>query len=165
MAMPTNSLTQSISFAQLQNEFGGSDPVGMAEYYRGAGAGYVPWAVSRRIASWTQYSFNLGVQSVSQTTNSQYGPIEVWHFNSGIVHQGLGASSAVTGPNYWSYQRGNYHSQVATPADTKNNVPAYVTYYYQIKRYQHNWQSVDVNHNIPSSGTISMSQFYGGTDD
>jgi hypothetical protein len=160
MAMPTNSLTQSISFAQLQNEFGGSDPVGMAEYYRGAGAGYVPWAVSRRIASWTQYGFVQDDTAIAQLTNSQYGPIEVWHFNSGIVHQGLGASY-----QNGSYQRGDWVGSIATAADTKNNIPAYTTYYYKIKRWQYNWTSVNVNQNVPSSATISMLQFYGGTDD
>ena len=163
MAMPASSLTQSISFAQLQNEYGGSDPVGMNEYYRSGG--YVPTSVSRRIASWTQFSFNGTVNSVAQTTDGEYGPIQVWRFNSVAVYTAAGASTAVTGPNYWSYQRGDYHSQVATPADTKNNVPAYVTYFYKIKRYQHNWESVNVNQNVPTSDTISMLQFYGGTDD
>lgn len=38
MALPTTSL----SFSALQTEFGGSNPISLSEYYRGAGGGYVP---------------------------------------------------------------------------------------------------------------------------
>jgi hypothetical protein len=38
MTLPTTSL----SFSALQTEFGGSNPISLSEYYRGAGGGYVP---------------------------------------------------------------------------------------------------------------------------
>ena len=38
MALPTTSL----SFSALQTEFGGSNPISLSEYYRGAGGGWVP---------------------------------------------------------------------------------------------------------------------------
>lgn len=163
MAMPTNSATQSISFLQMQTEFGGSSPIGMGEYYRSGS--YVPNTVSRRLTSWTQYSFDLNEESVAQSDGGAYGAIQVWHFNGGIVFVGAGASTQVSGTNGYGYKRGTYMSSLYTAEDTKNNVPAFTTYYYKIQQWQYNWESVSANQSVPTSGTMSMLQFYGGTDD
>lgn len=58
MALPTTSL----SFSALQTEFGGSNPISLSEYYRGAGGGYVPSGTTSSYGTIpTSGQINLGV--------------------------------------------------------------------------------------------------------
>ena len=58
MALPTTSL----SFSALQTEFGGSNPISLSEYYRGAGGGYVPSGTTSAYGTIpTSGQINLGV--------------------------------------------------------------------------------------------------------
>lgn len=65
MALPTTSL----SFSALQTEFGGSNPISLSEYYRGAGNGYVPSGTTSAYGTIpTSGQISLGVFRGTQKT-------------------------------------------------------------------------------------------------
>ena len=112
----------------------------MSEYYRGGS--YVP---STGAGSYTSYYGSLGSPTYYFTNTGSI----VWN----------GASIGNAGTNATSYTAGGYTYQRGSLFYTQTG--KFTVYYYQVRRRQ---SSVSINTGIPSSGTISMSQFYGGRD-
>lgn len=144
-----------ISLSQVQAEFGGANPISMSEYYRG-GAN-VP---STRATSSTVREPSSG------TVNSQTSPLAAtWNVNPGngtvliqwpsgtTIVQGAtaGITSYTAGGS--TYYRGSFHYS-----------DQYAGTFYNLHRVRTVASTTNINTAIPASGTISMNQFYGGTN-
>lgn len=139
-----------ISLSQVQSEFGGSNPISMSEYYRG-GAN-VPTTVTGSPGAWSSYQANVSTYYWSDVGNSGTVMIE-WN----NVQVGSFQSSATTfTAGGYEYEKGTLFS---SSGGGKGGGPT--TYYYRVRRRTAG-SSTTVNTSVPSSGTISMNQFYGG---
>ena len=146
-----------ISFLSLQYEFGGANPIGMNEYYRGganvpttvgtAAGGYSGWSAAHTNQSW-----------IITNTGSGFSYIMNWN--------GTQVYSSTTAPGNGTYiaNLGGYDYERNATAWTTTYPGKYggnlITYYTQRRRVT--GSSVTVNTGIPASGTISMNQYYGG---
>tara|TARA_B110000208_G_scaffold169281_1_gene210023 strand:+ start:148 stop:624 length:477 start_codon:yes stop_codon:yes gene_type:complete len=155
MALQTSGV---IDFGQLQSEFGGSNPIGINEYYRGGS--YVPSTIGGPAGSWGSY--------ISPTTTYRWQVL--WSgssllsvqlkWNGTTVYSTTTQSNAnltqFSGVSGYDYGRGTLYS---TSGGNKND--PFTTKLYKIRR-RTTASSQTVNASIPTSGTISMNQFYGG---
>lgn len=172
MAMPTNSATQSISFSQMQLEFGGSNPISLSEYYRGGapasqGTARVPSYYTAQVAQYVARTFNLNQYSVNQADGGVYGVAQVWYYAGVAIMAGAGNFTSLSSSQNstdFAYRRGGLNNSVYTPYNAKTGAAAFTTYYYVIERYQYVNTPTDVNGSVPASGTISLSQFYNTRD-
>ena len=142
MALQT---TGTISFLDLQDEFGGSNPIAISEYYRGGA--YVPTTVT---GSYTSYQF-----SISAYHWLTYGNTVTIEWNNSVVYtttSGNPSTTSLTTGGY-DYNRGTLQY---TSGGGKGGTPVYN---YQVRRRS---SSETVNTGIPSSGAIDMADFYGG---
>jgi hypothetical protein len=128
-----------ISLSQVQSEFGGSNPISMSEYYRGGS--YVPTTGS---GSYSSYQANLQSPQYYFTNHG----IVVWN-GSQVANVSAGSTSATAGG--YTYQRGSLYTTISGKYSS--------TSYYYVRR---GTAATSINTGIPSSGTISMNQFYGG---
>ena len=84
MALPTTSL----SFSALQTEFGGSNPISLSEYYRGAGGGYVPSGTTSAYGTIpTSGQINLGVFRGTQKAAADVVSIANDYISTDTVHE------------------------------------------------------------------------------
>ena len=155
MALQTSGV---IDFGQLQSEFGGSNPIGINEYYRGGS--YVPSTIGGPAGSWGSY--------ISPTTTYRWQVL--WSgssllsvqlkWNGTTVYSTTTQSNAnltqFSGVSGYDYGRGTLYS---TSGGSKHD--PFTTKLYKIRR-RTSVSSQTVNTGIPASGTISMNQFYGG---
>ena len=137
-----------ISLSQVQTEFTGANPISMSEYYKNGP--YVPSTVGGAAGSWSGYTgnFSYGFRV------SSFGVTYVWWAGVVVGQAGGNVTSLTTGG--YDYERG---TQWNTSGGTKYD-PESWTYYAGRRRTAST--SVTVNASIPTSGAISMSQFYGG---
>lgn len=134
-----------ISFSQLQSHFGGGNPISMSEYYRNGS--YVP-------SIYTETTTTTTTQGPTYTSTTKWYVLGASSYltwsgsNKGTISST--ALSHTTGG--WTYYRDSYDS---TDGYGSN---------YKIRRSQSSSSTTTTNINtgIPSSGTISMNQFYGG---
>jgi len=159
--MPTFQTSGAISFSQLQSRFGGSNPISLSEYYRNGS--YVDGTITTTTSTTTRqpssggyYSYNVPLYMWSEyydwygnyeyTTlhwaNSPQSPFATLYSN---------VSSYTTGGS--TYYRGSF-----VDWDDYGD-------YYKIYRQQTSTTTTTTNINtgIPTSGTLSMNQFYGAT--
>ena len=155
MALQTSGV---IDFGQLQSEFGGSNPIGINEYYRGGS--YVPSTIGGPAGSWGSY--------ITPTTTYRWQVL--WSgssllsvqlkWNGTTVYSTTTQSNAnltqFSGVSGYDYGRGTLYS---TSGGSKHD--PFTTKLYKIRR-RTSASSQTVNTGIPASGTISMNQFYGG---
>ena len=142
-----------ISLSQVQGEYGGSNPIQMSEYYRNGGL--VPNSISTTApGSYTAYFYNQ--------TNTHW---RVFVF-SGITWGGSnistgnlsGTATTFTSGGY-DYQRGDFVQYVTSGFGKMQTTSAH----YKIRRRLSSvTTTTSVNQSVPTSGTISLSQFYGG---
>ena len=135
-----------ITLAQVQSEFGGSNPISMSEYYRGGS--YVPTAIT---GSYTSYQWNITTY-FWRVYGSNTITIE---WNNTVVYtttSGSGSTTDVTTGGY-DYNRGTLQY---SSGGGKGGTPYY---WYNVRR---RLASETVNTNIPASGQISMNQFFNG---
>ena len=145
MALQTSG---AISLANVQSEFGGSNPVGMAEYYRGGS--YVPTTVGGAAGSWSSYYGNTTTYYWLDVGNT--GGFSIRWNNSNIGGANSGTTLTTGG---YEYQRGTLYTTVSGGKGSPTS------YYYRVRR-RTTATSETVNTGIPASGTISMNNFYGG---
>ena len=139
-----------ISLSQVQTEFGGSNPISMSEYYRGGS--YVPNATVS-YGSYSSYQANASTYYWSDVGNS--GTVSL-RWNGSTV--GSFTSSATT------YTTGGYQYQKGTLfSSSGGGKGGPTTYFYRIRRRTASGGG-SANASIPTSGTISMGDFYGGSD-
>lgn len=144
MALPSSGI---ITMQDLQDEYGGGHPINIVEYYRNGT--YVPSSIS------TNYNFIYGIYDAGAQT--------YWYTDSNTVTSGLFVNgteirsngsfnntswTTVQGAGTKTYNRGTYQGGFA-----QFNYYSYDTFDTLIET---------VNQNVPTSGTISLSNFYGG---
>jgi len=173
MTLPVSPAT--ITVKQLQTEYGGDNPVGMLEYYRGGA--YVPVSISvttgQAAGSYTSYQYNGSFYSSNyrlwktQAIGSTLLPSRLYWENgqTGVTTFPTSTGHTVTqttGGGY-DYQRG---SLVTTIPGSKGDPTTYR--FYNIRRRTSATTSTvttQVNTNVAASGTgyqIFMTHFYGG---
>ena len=133
-----------ISLSQVQSEYGGSNPISMSEYYRNGS--YVP---SSNVGSYSSYQANVNSYYWSAGGNSGTVTIE-WN-NSVVASFQSSATTYITGG--YEYQKGTLFSS------SSGGKGGTTTYYYRVRRRTN---SGSINTNLPTSGSISMNDFYGG---
>jgi hypothetical protein len=133
-----------ISLAQVQSEFGGSNPIEMAEYYRGGS--FVP---STLAGAWSAYQGSLNTPVYYWSYDSSSGVAEIY-WNGAYVATPPSSSTTHTAGGF-EYQQGSIFDSLNTKSGSIS--------FYQVRRRT---PSESVNTSIPTSGTISMSNFYGG---
>lgn len=138
-----------ISLSNLQAEYGGSNPISVSEYYRGGA--YVP-------------------NNVSVNTTVDYG----WRYdpNNGIWRTGSAGYCQVlwdgsyvyysnnTGSNLTSIVSGNSTYYRGNLVNTNYSNSYHYTWY--VKKVSSTTTNEAVNTNVPTSGTVSLTQYYGG---
>lgn len=135
-----------IDFAQIQTEFGGSNPIGISEYYRNAGyvsptltyaLNAITWSNSNQVIRYTSsntYTFIWGGTVVAQATGSNVsgGLDNIAGTTSGHTIYRFGCGNRLV--NYSSYQRWPI------------------------------WRKNKAAYDMPTSGQISMDLFYNASN-
>lgn len=130
-----------ISLADIQAEFGGTNPISISEYYKNGV--YVPSSIDSSLGPYwvnDQYEFK---QVASSTTI-------IWNSVTILSATDIGLAGSYSSGGY-TYYRGSLQETI-TPYIGPT------AYSYQVTRTS----SITVNASIPTSGTISFSNFYGG---
>lgn len=143
----------SISLANLQTEYGGSNPISMSEYYRNGGL--VPDSISSTApGSYTAYFYN------QTNTHWRVFVFSMIMWGGSAVSTGTLSSTATTFTSGgYDYQRGNFVGYVTTGSGKMTATSAH----YKIRRRLSSvTTTTSVNQSVPTSSTISLSQFYGG---
>ena len=144
-----------ISLADLQTEYGGANPISISEYYRNGS--YVPNSITTSTVvrePSTGYSYSLAPpyyywMRQATTPNRFYvywngtAILSAWEAPSGLSNWTSGGWTYYKGPNlkYSSYG---------------------VNFYNDIYRQQGGTSTTNVNQSVPTSGTVSLSNYYGG---
>jgi hypothetical protein len=142
MALPSSGI---ITMQDLQTEYGGVNPINLNEYYRNGS--YVPNSINVEYPG----SFYDYYSASSPQTYWSTGGFNDCVVDDIVVYSGMGSNGFTTsiGGVYGYYTRGSYRGEF--PAGT---------YLYGVNLYR--YQTVSVNQNVPTSGAISLSNFYGG---
>lgn len=159
--MATLQSSGAISLANLQTTMGGANPISLSEYYRGGAYTPATKTIATREPASGEY-FGLSTyqwqQSYSGYGNS--GPA----FSAAIFWSGSWITTAVpaNATSYttggYTYYRGALYTSGYTPSQYGGGGNI-TTYFYYI--YRTSSSTVNINTGVPSSGGISLSQFYG----
>ena len=144
-----------ISLANLQSEYGGSNPISMSEYYRNGGL--VPNSLSSTgPGSYTSYQYS---RNSTDWNVFVFGTIN-WG-GSNIVSNSLNIGSTTTSfsTGGYDYERGSFQETVVTGS---GKLTSTVNHYSVRRRQQSVTTTTYINQSVPTSGQISLSQFYGG---
>ena len=139
-----------ISLSQVQSEYGGGNPISMSEYYRSG-----------------SYVLGSGTTTTRVPTSgdaNSFGGTTKWFVNPNGTYNAFWSGSSVTGARAGNtsvptsvtigpitYYRGSYESW-----------NQYTGYRYGL--YRVITATVNRNTGVPSSGAISLNNFYGGTN-
>lgn len=147
----------SISLADLASEYTDSAPYSMSEFYRNGGK--VPNSIT----------VNVPAGSYTSEQYSTSSPIYWWRqaifadvrWNGTVVNSGQ-----MTNVNATTYSAGGYdyaRGALVGLYTTGTGKTAFTGTNYKIKRRTSaTTSSQNVNQNVPTSGQVSLSQFYGG---
>ena len=146
-----------ISLANLQTEYTDTAPISLSEFYRNGGK--VPNTITVNVpaGSWSSYLYD-------RTGNNYYWVVAFfaggqWAGSSaGFNSLTVSTATSVTVGGF-EYQRGSFVETITTGTG-KNQVTS--SYYRIRRRTTATTSTISVNQNVPTSGTISLSQFYGG---
>jgi hypothetical protein len=129
----------------LQDEYGGGHPINIAEYYRNGS--YVPSTINETIAG----GFNDYYSADSPQTYWTTGGFNVCIVDDVEVNSGMGANPFTVnlGGAFYYYSIGSFRGEFPSG-----------TYLYGVSLYP--YRAVSVNQDVPTSGTISLSNFYNG---
>lgn len=156
MALPTSG---TISINDLRVEFGDSGSSSLSEFYRGGGLVPATATTTTYEPSSTTYNYSL--------TSPQYGwvqnessPFTVYLYWNDVelvqfADSSFGATSSYTHTDGWTYIR------TASPSATGIDLGDIIVSVFPIRRQQ--TTTTDINTSVPTSGTISLSNFYGAT--
>jgi hypothetical protein len=143
-----------ISQGNLQTEYGGANPISANEYYRGGAYVNTTRSTSSTVySSWYLNCLTYGCCQQSawyDGTNSWYA----WKWNGAQVTtspwpNSNGVYTFTTGG--YTYYHGKYNG----------GYYLYTNNSYSIRRSNVQTSTIDVNTTVPSSGTISLNQYYG----
>jgi len=153
----------SISFEDIESEFGGGNPVSINDYYRGGP--YVPSSITtstvvREPSSGENYiKDNVCWRRHSGGT---YDRTTVFWGDQEIYQSSDNTSTSVV-INGKTYYKGTLREEDFIPGPGYDP-PRYIDYY-GIYRSSEGTTTTSVNGNIPTSGQITLSDFYGGRKD
>ncbi len=147
--MPILQSSGAISMANLRDNFGAGNPVSLSSYYRGGSLVPATKGSSTTITEGPTYSRFSPIYYVTTTHPSETGGSYYWN---GSFIGTTGASSLYSGG--YTYYKGSYVEVVAS--DAYNTI-----YGYRISRSYISNTTTNINGNVPTSGTISLSNFYG----
>jgi hypothetical protein len=144
-----------ISLSDIQNEYGGVNPISASEYYRGGS--YVPNNVSTTTTVDSGWQYVGGNQlrrwqNYSGTGNYNFTRVYYYPFYKQINNS----------PNLTSYTSGNTTYYRGNVVNSNYHDPGYYVYYRRIKRVSQETTQEAVNQNVPTSGTVSLTNYYGG---
>jgi hypothetical protein len=142
--MPFLQSSGAISIANLNSFFPGSG-TSMSNFYRGGGRVPATKTTTQTITESPAFDFNF------YWVNGGGGPYLVWAGVNIYGNQNDSWRTSVT-IGIWTYYPGAYSGY---------SDPTYGIPYYNIYRQRQASQTVNINTGIPSSGQISLSQFYG----
>ncbi len=169
----------SISLSELASEFGGSAPHSLSEYYRG-GAN-VPTTITTGVAAGSFSAYQGNVTGATGATGIVTSVNYFWKvllFSSSVVWNGVNKpntnpdelGSGLTGPHTqtlflsndgFEYERGPLIGNFQVPSISPGFV--FSANLYQVRRRQAaTTTTTTVNTGIPSSGQVSLTDFYGG---
>lgn len=143
-----------ISLSQVQSEYGGGNPISMSEYYRSG-----------------SYVLGSGTTTTRQPTSGDAGGglgVTNWFVNAGQnngTYAVYWSGSSVTG-----FLAGNHSSPTSVTIGTITYYRgSYQAYNQYLSRYRYGiyrviTATVNLNTGVPSSGAISLTNFYGGTN-
>ena len=141
-----------ISLANLASEYTDSTPYSMSEFYRNGGK--VPNSITVNVPA--------GSYSTQYNINNYYWRVGIfselrWNGASITTTAVYNATTVTIGG--FDYERGAFVANI-----TQGSGKVSFTYaYYKIKRRTSATTStLSVNQNVPTSGQVSLSQFYGG---
>lgn len=152
--MPFLQSSGAISIANLNSFFPGSGTA-MSNFYRGGGrvpATKTVTTTTREPTSGERYDISGGPFTSYWYTNSVEGRWAVWN-NATVATPASDDTTSVTVGNV-TYFRGTLRAYDAPPYGA-------TIAYYAIYRTVTSTSTVNINTGIPSSGQISLSQFYG----
>lgn len=176
MALQTSG---SISLSELASEFGGSAPHSLSEYYRG-GAN-VPTTITTGVpqGSFSAFQFNnTGATGATGTITSVNYFWKVQLLSSSVVWNGVTkpnlnnheTTGMLSGPHLdtsfpsndgFEYERGSFVGNF-TVAATSPGFTFSANLYRVRRRQAATTTTTTVNTGIPSSGQVSLTDFYGG---
>jgi hypothetical protein len=155
MALQTSG---SISLEDIESEFGGGNPISIGDYYRGGS--YVPASITtstvlREPSSGENYirenmSWRLIFGAFNRTTVF-WGGQQIYQSDDNTL-----SSVVINGKTYY---KGTLRQQEAVPY-TPNQL--LFIYSHGIYRSSGSTTTTSVNQDVPTSGQISLSDFYGG---
>lgn len=160
--MATLQTSGAISLNDIKTLFGGPTSPSLANYYRGGS--YIPATkivISRTPTTGEYFSFGSYIWSQIINDNSSADtPYILWN---GVNVSGAPANATSYTTGGYTYYRGSLYTSAYYPPSSGGYgsppTPGYTVYYYYI--YRTSSSTVDINTSIPTSGTISLSQFYG----
>ena len=158
MALQTSG---AISFSQMQTEFGGSNPIGFDEYYKGGSL--VPSTIGGAPGSWGSYTTNTNYfYNMQNITNIG---VNYWVVYANGSTTALGTNLSLDSNNRvviggYEYERAATAYTFYVPSGkTSAGQDSYYSYHYKKRTAS---TQVTVNANIPTSGVISLNDMYGG---
>lgn len=144
MALPSSG---AISLLDLQNEYGGSSPISLSEYYRNGP--YVPNSIGSTVREPSSGDYYTSGSYEWLTYSDGTVLVVYWAGADTGIPNGYGGTSYTVGS--YTYYRGSYRS---------GPDPKFGFYNYGV--YRTSGSSTLVNQNVPTGGQISLSNFYGG---
>ena len=140
--MSTLQTSGAITLANIQSQFGGSNPISMSEYYKGGS--YVSAAENIPTYSTSYRAVRTGSWGSNGYVYFYWNGTLLSAINGYTTFAGAyGLDLQDAGDGYLYNIIGNYQASTYTQ-------------YFTISRYN------KANYNMPTSGQISMNQFYGG---
>jgi hypothetical protein len=148
----------SISFEDIESEFGGGNSISIGDYYRGGS--YVPSSITtstvlREPSSGENYIKNnvcwRWSEGVYNTTTVFWGGQQIYQSDDNTL-----SSVVINGKTYY---KGTLRQQETDPYGPSQYV---FLDFHGIYRSSGSTTTTSVNGNVPTSGQISLSDFYGG---
>lgn len=151
--MPTLQSSGQISLLDIANVFGGASPHSINEYYRGGGLVPLNGGENTREPS-SGYNYSIDPNYYWSENISVSGVYDLKWNNLTAISGGLGTAGLTswTNPDGITYYRDTYITS-GVDSYTGNTL-----YYYGIYRFY----STPLNTDIPKTGQLRLSNFYGG---
>jgi hypothetical protein len=159
--MATLQTSGAISLNNIRSLFGGPASPSLANYYRGGG--YIPSTKSvtnREPTSGAYYSDSRYAWQQPFVGNGDTGQalaVSIYWNGGQITLNGPANSTSYTSGGY-TYYRSSLYTAAYTPPQYGGGGNITIYFYYI---YRTSTGTVSINTSIPTSGTISLNQFYG----
>ena len=160
MALPTSG---TISINDLRAEFGDSGSSSLSEFYRGGGL--VPSTQTTSTTTYepsaTTFEYSL-VSPLYGWVQDESSPFTIYLYWDNVelvqfTDSSFGATSSYTHTDGWTYVR------ASSPSATGIDLGDIIVSVFPIRRQKTTTTVININTGVPTSGTISLSNFYGAT--